>query len=578
MQARRYGDLPFSMHEVLVGLHGVSSNWDDAAPLHTGFFASASEEFSEEEEEEEEEDPESAEGRDALGLATSVTEADSKEPRSRRPCAILPGLGAAFRRHLGESGGDSSSSSSGSVNAETEGEVREEEKDQENRNRRAVGDGGTREERGGRESGRGWRGSGASSESISQSSVREFASMTELFVESKPSVVHIETFKEEKDPFTSEKVLQPRGTGSGFLYDRKGHIVTNWHVVKGAEKAQVKLTLQDDTQAIFNATLTGADPDKDIAVLHINSTEPTDPLPLSRNMRPKTAAERRQTPIPSSDLRPVPSITADSPPATRTGGLPGQVVAVGQRVAAIGNPHGLEHTLTVGVVSGLQREIGQPDGPPIQNCIQTDAAINPGNSGGPLLDCMGRLVGINTAIRRDAGGIGFSVHAEDVSRSVESIISTKGMAVERARLGLALMTAEGSRHVGVNKGLLVLHVGEGTEAERLGIKGTRRSKTGQVELGDALVSFDGLPVDNEAHLSLLLEERKQGDVVRLTLLRPATEDEGEQEKVDLQVPLVSSLRPELREMGRDRNVKEEKTLGRSLFEGLEEGEGSEATE
>ncbi|PIN09073.1 Serine protease [Handroanthus impetiginosus] len=191
-----------------------------------------------------------------------------------------------------------------------------------------------------------------------------------LFQENTPSVVNITNFAARQDAFTLDLLEVPQGSGSGFVWDMQGHVVTNYHVIRGA--SDLKVTLAD--QSIYDAKVVGFDQDKDVALLRIDA--------------------------PKDKLRPIPiGVSAD--------------LLVGQKVYAIGNPFGLDHTLTTGVISGLRREISSAaTGRPIQDVIQTDAAINPGNSGGPLLDSSGNLIGINTAIYSPSGassGVGFSI-------------------------------------------------------------------------------------------------------------------------------------------------------------------------
>lgn len=181
-----------------------------------------------------------------------------------------------------------------------------------------------------------------------------------VFQDSTPSVVNINTFVEKVDAFSMNVMEVPQGTGSGFVWDRQGHIVTNYHVIRNAASAKVSITNVDGQSKSVKATVVGVDPDKDVAVLTVDL--PPQDIGMLRPVRLGT----------SSDLK------------------------VGQAALAIGNPFGLDHTLTTGVVSGLGREVRSPSNRPINNVIQTDAAINPGNSGGPLLDSSGRLIGMNT--------------------------------------------------------------------------------------------------------------------------------------------------------------------------------------
>ncbi|TXG77554.1 MAG: trypsin-like serine protease, partial [Rhodocyclaceae bacterium] len=205
----------------------------------------------------------------------------------------------------------------------------------------------------------------------------------ETFRRVSPSVVYITTLDRVINPFTMNVREVPRGTGSGFVWDDLGHVVTNYHVIAGARGAQVRLS----DQRGFDAELVGASPENDLAVLRIK------------------VPEKRPAPIPLGSSRDL---------------------LVGQRVLAIGNPFGFDHTLTTGVISALDRTIEGDDQRPVSHLIQIDAAINPGNSGGPLLDSAGRLIGVNTAIFSPSGasaGIGFAVPADTVNRVVPEIIA-----------------------------------------------------------------------------------------------------------------------------------------------------------
>lgn len=213
----------------------------------------------------------------------------------------------------------------------------------------------------------------------------------ELFEKSRPSVVFVTTSQLVRDTWTRNVFAIPRGTGSGLIWDDAGHVVTNFHLIAGASEAVI--TLSDGRN--YSAALVGASPEHDLAVLRIGTgRDRPQPLPIGT----------------SGDLK------------------------VGQKVFAIGNPFGLDWTLTTGIVSALDRSLlPRRDGPPIEHLIQTDAAINPGNSGGPLLDSAGRLIGINTAIFSPSGasaGIGFAVPVDTVMRVVPGIIGS-GQASEK---------------------------------------------------------------------------------------------------------------------------------------------------
>ena len=310
-----------------------------------------------------------------------------------------------------------------------------------------------------------------------------------IFRKAAPAVVYITTMAVRRDPFRRNVMTIPAGTGSGFVWDDQGHIVTNYHVIHDADAARV--TLSD--QSSYDAKLVGHAIDKDLAVLKISA--PADKLrPLARGT--------------SHDL------------------------AVGQRALAIGNPFGLDHTLSVGVVSGLGREIKSLADRPIFGVIQTDAAINPGNSGGPLLDSSGRLIGVNTAIYSPSGasaGIGFAVPVDTVERVVPQLI--KHGKIVRPGLGIQFDPSIQAR-VGV-AGVLVLGVMPDSPAERAGIQPTRRNPlSGDIVLGDVIVAIDGHKVENQNDLFKALDDKAVGDTVKVTVKR------GDETK-DLAVTLAS---------------------------------------
>ena len=246
-----------------------------------------------------------------------------------------------------------------------------------------------------------------------------------VFARAAPSVVHITTSRTVgmgAGDFSLDLAEIPAGTGSGFVWDAKGHVVTNFHVVKGAAegfrgRAKVSLSALEPDCA-FDATLVGTEPDKDIAVLRL------DPSIVAKSGR-----------VLGDLLAPIPVGSSRS-------------LCVGQRVLAIGNPFGLDQTLTSGIVSGLGRDFRSVGGRMIRGVVQTDAAINPGNSGGPLLDARGRLIGINTAILSPSGafaGVGFAVPADTVVRVVSDII--KYGRVMTPSLGLSIAQDEYARQV-----------------------------------------------------------------------------------------------------------------------------------
>ncbi len=300
-----------------------------------------------------------------------------------------------------------------------------------------------------------------------------------IFRKASPSVVYITTLDRVINLWTMNVREVPRGTGSGFVWDDQGHIVTNYHVVSGARGAQVRLS----DQRGFAAELVGVSPDHDLAVLKI------------------AVPDRRPAPLPlgaSADLQ------------------------VGQKVLAIGNPFGFDHTLTTGVISALNRSIDGEDGNAIHRLIQIDAAINPGNSGGPLLDSAGRLIGVNTAIYSPSGasaGIGFSVPVDTVNRVVPELIAfgyyrrpTAGFNV------IDRVSAVVLQQMGV-KGVLVLDIAPGSPAAQAGLRGSKVGRDGSVALGDVLQSIDGVPVFNSTDIDRILGGKKIGDRVTLGILR-----------------------------------------------------------
>jgi S1-C subfamily serine protease len=303
-------------------------------------------------------------------------------------------------------------------------------------------------------------------------------SITGLFQDAAPSVAYITSIAYRRDFFSLNAFKIPAGSGSGFVWDASGHVVTNYHVIQDAREATV--TLSD--QSTWAARLVGSAPEKDLAVLRIEA--PRDAL------RPIAVGR-------SADLQ------------------------VGQQVLAIGNPFGLDQTLTTGIISALGREIDSVGGLPIRDVIQTDAAINPGNSGGPLLDSAGRLIGVNTAIVSPSGGyagVGFAIPVDTVNWVVPDLIAYGR--VRRPALGVYPASADVMRRLG-SEGALVLRVEQGSGAERAGIRATYRDRRGRVELGDIIVAIDGEPVQSPADLRLLLEQRQVGETVEVTVLRDA---------------------------------------------------------
>ena len=313
-----------------------------------------------------------------------------------------------------------------------------------------------------------------------------------LFKDASRSVAFITTQVAQVDYWTRNVLEVPAGSGSGFVWDDRGHVVTNFHVVQDADSA--KVTIGD---AEYEATIVGYARDQDLAVLKV------------------AAPRERLVPIrvgTSTDLQ------------------------VGQKVYAIGNPFGLDFTLTTGIVSALGRTIQGVSGATIFDVVQTDAAINPGNSGGPLLDSAGRLIGVNTAIYSPSGasaGIGFAVPVDTVSRIIPELVA-HGRVI-RPILGVDLderLSAYVTRRLGV-EGVLVRGVARGGGAAEAGLEGTSADRRGTVVPGDVVQEIDGKPVKSTSDLLGRLGSYRPGDTVTLTVWR---DGKTRQVRVRLQAP------------------------------------------
>ncbi|WP_373031219.1 S1C family serine protease [Sulfurovum sp.] len=306
----------------------------------------------------------------------------------------------------------------------------------------------------------------------------------EIFRQASPSVVYITTLSDMVNLWTRDITRIPRGTGSGFIWDRHGHIITNYHVLQGASVIRIRLS----DQRTFNAVLVGASPNHDIAVLR---------MPIVSNMP-------SALPIGTShDLQ------------------------VGQMMYAIGNPFGLDQTLTTGIVSALNRSLYNDNGSQIKGLIQTDAAINPGNSGGPLLDSAGRLVGINTAIYSPSGayaGIGLAVPVDTVNRIVPQLIAHGKY--ERPKLGITIdneLNKLITDQYGI-KGVAVIEVQQGSSAEAAGLKGVERMDKAHLLTGDIILGIDGHEIEDINTLLSTLEKYQIGDRIKLRYLREKKEN------------------------------------------------------
>jgi S1-C subfamily serine protease len=300
-----------------------------------------------------------------------------------------------------------------------------------------------------------------------------------LFKQAAPSVVHITSLAVQRDPLSLDVLGIPQGTGSGFIWDKQGYVVTNFHVIDKAGAA--KVTLADRSE--WDARLVGKAPDKDLVVLKIDA--------------------------PEDKLSPIQVGTSAN-------------LEVGQKVFAIGNPFGLDQTLTTGIISGLGREILSLTKRPIQGVIQTDAAINPGDSGGPLLDSAGLLIGVNTAIYSPSGasaGIAYAVPVDTVRWIVPQLI--RFGKVEQVGLGISVWDDQVTARLGV-RGVLVHDVVEDGPAARAGVLPTRRANQRYIP-GDLIVAVNGKAVNNSLDLYRILDQFKAGQTVTLTVNRAGNE-------------------------------------------------------
>ena len=300
-----------------------------------------------------------------------------------------------------------------------------------------------------------------------------------------PGVAFINTTSYQQD-FWGD-VQEGKGNGSGSVIDANGNILTNYHVIEGAQK----LTVSFGGDKVYPAKVVGGDPDTDLAIIKI------DP--------------------PATGLTVVPLGDSDR-------------LVVGQKVLAIGNPFGLDRTLTTGVISGLQRPIrsrpmpGAPTGRPIDAAIQTDASINPGNSGGPLLDKYGKMIGINSQILSPAGGsvgVGFAVPVSIAKRIIPQLIQFGE--VRRPKLGANLLSVTSLNEQGVGlpvqTGLVIRNVAPGTTASNGGLRGLSQDASGNVALGDIIISIDGEKMNDLDDLYRFLDKKQIGDTIQIQVLR-----------------------------------------------------------
>ena len=271
------------------------------------------------------------------------------------------------------------------------------------------------------------------------------------------------------------------GSGSGSILDQQGNILTNYHVIEGSQKLSVSMGGQKD----YPAMIVGGDPDTDLAVIRLLE-KPAGPLTV--------------VPLGDSDK-----------------------LVVGQKVLAIGNPFGLDRTLTTGVISGLQRPIRARNTRLIEGAIQTDASINPGNSGGPLLDSRGRMIGINSQILSPSGssaGVGFAVPVNIAKRVVPQLLGSGK--VRRPKLGIStrdVSTIRNQVDLPVDEGVLIIQVARGSGAANAGLRGIQQMENGDIELGDIILGIDNDKVNNSDDLFRVLDKHQIGETVQVQILR-----------------------------------------------------------
>ena len=303
----------------------------------------------------------------------------------------------------------------------------------------------------------------------------------DVFKKSSPNVVYVNRMSTVKHGQVAAPTAVQSGTGSGIIWDKSGNVVTNFHVIHGGDSFTV--TIGSKT---FPAKVIGVEPRKDLAVLRVHA--------------PKTV-ELFSKVIPFE--------------IAHTNNL-----LVGQKAMAIGNPFGLGHSLTIGVISALGRSVPGIGAVTIHDMIQTDAAINPGNSGGPLLDSNGRLIGLNTVIYSQSGssaGVGFAVPADDIEHTVNQIIQ-KGH-VQLSGIGIQPVEPKLARRLGVQSGILIAQVLHKTPAESAKLRSTSRDVWGQYHVGDVIVGLNGHKVENYDVLYNLLDKIRIGAPITLTVVR-----------------------------------------------------------
>lgn len=289
------------------------------------------------------------------------------------------------------------------------------------------------------------------------------------------SVVNVSSIKKAVAFWTYDQVEIPAGMGTGFVWNNKGYVVTNYHVVANGDDVAITFN-NDKTQ--YKAEVVGVEPKYDIAVLKVAN--------------------------PPSNLNPIEVGTSKN-------------LIVGQKTIAIGNPYGLDHSVSTGIISATGREIEGYAGVTIHDMIQTDASINPGNSGGPLIDSAGRLIGINTMIFSKSGasaGVGFAVPVDTVSRTVPQLIEFGK--VIRPGLGITILEDEIKERFGIDKGIVVRSVMKGGPADKAGLRGIGRDGRGRIIPGDIILKIDDQETNNLDQLFQILDKKKIGETVEMT--------------------------------------------------------------
>ncbi len=315
-----------------------------------------------------------------------------------------------------------------------------------------------------------------------------------VFKQASPKVVYVHRMNRFQTHF-SEQLEVASGTGSGIIWDKEGHIITNYHVVHGA--SHVMVSFGDKT---VPAKLIGAEPRKDIAVLQLSSVKD---FPTFKHFAPFKLCDT-------------------------------DTLVVGQKTMAIGNPFGLDHSLTTGVISALDREVPGIAGVNIRNMIQTDASINPGNSGGPLLDSQGCLIGLNTMIYSRSGassGVGFAVPSETIARVVPQLIQYGR--VKMSGIGIVPLDGHITNHFAKDQGVFISQVLENTPAAKVGLRGAQVDSFGRLLLGDAVVAINDKKISNYNDLYNILSDIPIGSKIDVSVNRSGKIKKVSMQTIDL---------------------------------------------